>query len=482
MKFSKKYTSIAGYACLVILFAIVCIYVLLEIEGNQLSGFGETVKNVVNKILIGALIAYILNPLLNLFEYLVFVKNCVRKEVFAQKSPTEPKKRRGGQKITFNDRIEYARRIVQKDRLETYQKKLDAYENSIEKDNLKFLGKKRKRKEPQYREHPYRGISLLCTYVVFFAIVVMLGWAIIPQFIETLSNLINLIKSFGTTLPDNLYKIMQNEMVANVLDTIGYSLEDIANAIKEEVVGQLNGILSALTGIVTSLYQAVYNLLIGLILSIYFLVSKELLQKQFSTFIDSFFNTKVCYWIRFIFYDVDAKFGRFIEGKLVDSLIVGILSFVVFWLFKIPYAAMIALIVGVTNVIPFFGPFIGAIPSAAVVLIVEPKKLILFIILIILIQQIDGNLIGPQILGDSLELPPVWIICAIIIMGGLFGFAGMFFGVPIFAVIMTIIKEAARLNRAKKERKVIPALPTNEDPFPSGYSAPSGEEDPPSEN
>ena len=140
---------------------------------------------------------------------------------------------------------------------------------------------------------------------------------------------------------------------------------------------------------------------------------------------------------------------HFISGKSLDSLIIGILCFIGLTIMDMPYVALISLVVGVTNIIPFFGPFIGAIPSAFLVLIAEPSKLIPFVIFILVLQQFDGNFLGPKILGDSLGLPTFWVLFAIFIGGGLFGFIGMVAFVPLFAALYTFTKEflAERLSR-----------------------------------
>ena len=150
---------------------------------------------------------------------------------------------------------------------------------------------------------------------------------------------------------------------------------------------------------------------------------------------------------------IDKTFGGFINGKIVDSIIIGILTFIVLSIFKMPYTLLVSVIVGVTNVIPYFGPFIGAIPSALIILMIDPIKGLQFIIIIIIIQQLDGNVIGPKILGDSTGVSSFWVLFAILLFGGLFGFMGMLLGVPLFAVIYDIIRRLIRhgLYKNKKE-------------------------------
>ena len=143
-------------------------------------------------------------------------------------------------------------------------------------------------------------------------------------------------------------------------------------------------------------------------------------------------------------------FGGFLSGKIIDSLIIGILTFAIISIFNIPYSVLISVIVGVTNIIPYFGPFLGAIPCGIILLMVDPFKCITFLIIVLILQQIDGNIIGPKILGDSTGLSSFWVIFAITLFGGFFGVFGMFVGVPLFAVIYAAIRTFINQRLEKK--------------------------------
>ena len=453
MKKNKKYTTIALYACMVVLFAVICVYFLLGIDKNRYSDLFGKINDILLKILIGAVVAYILNPIVNFFEHWVFVKPSARKVILDRRKLAKAR----GEKMPLVQIFDETGKLYEQRRREEYEEALKKYrENEKRQKKRRFFAKK----EPTLKLHPFRGLSVLCTVLIFFGIIGLLIWAVAPQISQTATDLVAQLTDFSKTVYDKIQKLSENEMIAGLMKTLSDNGIDLVAKLREmsnSLIDLLNKTPQFLLNTATSLWQGLYSSLIGLIFAIYFLFSKELLLSQSRTFLESFFPDKVCYWVKFIINDIDLKFGKFIEGKLIDSLIIGILSFIIFIIFDLPYAAMIALIVGVTNVIPFFGPFMGAIPSAAIILITEPNKTILFIVLIIIIQQLDGNLIGPYILGDSLELPPVWIMSSIIIMGGLFGLFGMFFGVPIFAVILTIIKEMASISRKKKAAKTAAA-------------------------
>lgn len=453
MKKNKKYTTIAFYACLVILFAIICVYFLLGINKDRYSELFSKVHGVLLKIFIGAVVAYILNPIVNFFEHWVFVRSSARRIILDRRKLAKAR----GEEMPLVQMFDETGRLYEQNRREEYEKKLEAFRAEQKQAKSKSgIMKKFAKKEPTLKLHPFRGLSILCTLLIFFALIGLLVWTVAPQISQTAIDLVGRITEFTQKIYDKLRELSSNETVSGLikmLDDNGIDIMAKIRNVSDSLIDMLNKTPQLLFSLVSSLWEGLYSSLIGLIFAIYFLFSKEMLLSQFTSLMNSFLPDKACYWVKFIINDIDVKFGKFIEGKLIDSLIIGILSFFVFLIFDIPYAAMIALIVGVTNVIPFFGPFMGAIPSAAIILITDPGKTILFIILIIIIQQLDGNLIGPYILGDSLELPPVWIMTAIILMGGLFGFFGMFFGVPIFAVILTLVKELASISRRKKAAK-----------------------------
>ena len=146
----------------------------------------------------------------------------------------------------------------------------------------------------------------------------------------------------------------------------------------------------------------------------------------------------------------NSTFGKFLVGKILDSLIIGILTFFILTISKMPYATLISVIVGITNIIPFFGPFIGAIPSFIIILFVSPVKALWFLVIILVIQQIDGNIIGPKILGDSIGISAFWILFAILVAGKFLGLVGMIIGVPLFAVVYSLIKEIIEAKLKKK--------------------------------
>lgn len=210
-----------------------------------------------------------------------------------------------------------------------------------------------------------------------------------------------------------------------------------------------NGIWSTLT--------IVKNILIGLIVMVYLLNMKDLLRRQFRKLLFALFSQKKAKGIIEEMQYVHRVFGGFILGKIIDSIIIGILTFFVLSLMKMPYTLLVSVIVGVTNVIPFFGPFIGAIPCFILILLTSPIQSLYFAIAILIIQQIDGNIIGPKVLGDSTGLSSFWVLFSILLFGGLFGFVGMIIAVPFWAVIMNTLRRYMD-RRLKKKNLPISSL------------------------
>lgn len=219
---------------------------------------------------------------------------------------------------------------------------------------------------------------------------------------------------------------------------------------KTEFLPQTKNILASVTSGAISVVKVLFNVIIGIIISIYVLLSKESFIGQAKKLVYALFPAKQANAIVHTGHKSNKIFGGFISGKILDSLIIGILCFIGLSLLKMPYTLLVSVIVGVTNIIPFFGPYLGAIPSAILIMLSSPLHGLYFIIFILVLQQVDGNIIGPKILGDSTGLTSFWVVFAILVGGGLFGVPGMIMGVPVFAVIYYIIRNIINYVLGKK--------------------------------
>lgn len=299
-----------------------------------------------------------------------------------------------------------------------------------------------------------RAFSLFFTYLVIFAMIAGVVWLIVPQMIESVNDL----RANGTTYINNIITSL-NRIIQAIPFLEGnpdnlLSFEKLLNM----VLGWLSDYSSTLIGGIGSfasgMITVLKNILVGFFISLYVLLAKDRLnagcRRIFRALLPPKKETLLLYYIR----KAHRKFGGFFVGKIIDSILIGLLSGLLFSIFKIPYATLIAVIVGVTNIIPFFGPFIGAIPSAMIIFIKDPMKALLFCLLILAIQQFDGNILGPLILGGSTGLSSLGILVAITVTSGLLGFAGMLIGVPLFALLMAILEDYLKYKLHKKGHSV----------------------------
>lgn len=310
-------------------------------------------------------------------------------------------------------------------------------------------------KKKHKAERAITNISICFTIVTFFAIIYIMFAAIIPQFVDSVKELVNKAPELFENFMAWLRKLAgEEESIHKALDSFNESALGIIDIAVEAIMDMDFDVIfsSAVVG-VKGLIQVLTNVLVGIIAAVYILAQRKTFAKQGKMIVYSLFKEKWADKIMDEFVYVDKMFGGFINGKIVDSIIIGILTFIVLSIFKIPYALLVSVIVGVTNVIPYFGPFIGAIPSAIIILMIDPIKGLQFIIIIIIIQQLDGNIIGPKILGDSTGVSSFWVLFAILLFGGLFGFMGMLLGVPLFAVIYDIIRRLIRHGLIKNKKE-----------------------------
>jgi predicted PurR-regulated permease PerM len=287
-----------------------------------------------------------------------------------------------------------------------------------------------------------RGIGVAAALLIFIGVIVIFFNLLIPRLYDSVYNLVKTVPSGLNRMMDNLNNIKFDDSVLGsmIKAAIKEGSTSLQKWLKTDLLGRSNEIVANLTSGVISVIKGFSNVLIGMIISIYMLFSKEHFSNQSKKIVYALFKPERSNSILHFSTKTNEIFGGFIIGKIVDSIIIGILCFIIMSIFSMPYAILISVVVGVTNIIPFFGPFIGAIPSALLILIVDWKMAIYFIIMILLLQQFDGNILGPKILGNSTGLSSFWVIVAILLGGGLFGFVGMIIGVPVFALIYYMIE------------------------------------------
>ncbi len=283
-----------------------------------------------------------------------------------------------------------------------------------------------------------RFIGALSAVLLLVIIVILVVYLLIPKLVSSIASLSVTISNFATNSSDWIKTIqksfhLSNEVVNKIYEYSNQIVQSLWNTLKNLVPNIISSTWTALS--------SVGNFIIGFIVCLYILIDKKKIAISARRLSLAIFSDKHYNRARKIMYLALEKFTNFFSGKIYDSAIIGVLCFIAMLFINSEYAALIAVIVGITNIIPFFGPFIGAVPSALLLLIVNPIDCLIFVIMIIILQQIDGNIIGPRILGDSVGLSSLWIMFAILVGGAYFGFFGMLLGVPVVAVIYYVIKE-----------------------------------------
>ena len=302
-----------------------------------------------------------------------------------------------------------------------------------------------------------RSVGVLASLVMLLALILALCNMLIPELYKSIRDMVYTLPGQISDVVEKITSIQTDKSPAGIMarNLLEQGSDALQNWIKQDLLTKVNEVMSNLTVGVISFVNEILNFLIGLIVSIYILFSKETFSAQSKKIVYAVFRTNHANMILHLTKKSNEIFGGFIIGKIIDSMIIGVLCFLGLTILKMPYILLISVIVGVTNVIPFFGPYIGAIPSAILILLNDPIKGLYFLIFILVLQQLDGNVIGPKILGNSTGLSAFWVVFSILVGGGLFGFVGMIMGVPTFAVIYYII---TMLINHMLEKKKLPLL------------------------
>jgi predicted PurR-regulated permease PerM len=314
------------------------------------------------------------------------------------------------------------------------------------------------------REHKklLRILSVIISTLVFFGIIAAAFAIILPQIIKSVQTMANNFFAYFTSFQNWTMRILEDypalkETVMDRLEDLSDNwynyLYEFSQQLTNLDFANIRDVFFKVGGGAVNILVALKNALIGIIIMIYLLLSKEIFIGQMKKITVAVFPERPAATVLGIGSKLNRTLSGFISGKIIDSVIIGVLCFIVMSIMKMEYVTLISVIVGVTNIIPFFGPFIGAIPSGLLLLIAAPSQVIPFVIFIFLLQQFDGNVLGPRILGDSTGLSAFWVMVAIFI-GGHFGFGGMILAVPIFAVLYTVIKDFIEYLLQKKDMPV----------------------------
>lgn len=301
-----------------------------------------------------------------------------------------------------------------------------------------------------------RVLAIIATMLSAIIVLTTLVSIIIPLLSESVTTLFNNTQSYIVQLEEYIYDIAEQfEVETSGFDEMFATWEKMTTnfvGFAQERLPKILNYLPNLFDFSKQLTSGISSALIGIVISIYLLYGKEKFAAQIKKLGYALLKSKNMDRIVDVARFSHKTFNGFIVGKLIDSLIIGVLAFISTEILRMPFPLLLSVIIGVTNIIPFFGPIVGGIIGGVIVLMVDPTKALWFAIFVVILQQLDGNVIGPKILGDSTGLPALWVMFAIIVFGGMFGFVGMFVGVPFFSVIYALTREYA--ERKLEEKKL----------------------------
>lgn len=376
---NNQYFTICIYGSIMVLLSAVIFKCILDIEKTKMW-FGQ-IFTVLSPFIFGALLAYILNPMVHMF-YRGIAGICER----------------------INIKIKHSVHTV---------------------------------------------LSILITYVIVFGFVILTLLFVLPEIIKNIIDFVNYVPTAYNTLMDMLMQL-QERFPSLDISAISKPMSDIMPDLISTLQGFAANMIPALYALSMSIAGWIVNLLITVIVSIYMLYDKRRMMRVSWKVIYAFLPARHIPACKEILAECNRLFSSFVVGKFIDSLIIGVLCFILMTIMRLPYTLLISLIVGITNMIPYFGPFIGAIPGILIMLFISPLNAVAFTILILCLQQFDGLILGPKILGESTGMKPLWIIFAITVGGSVAGVIGMFLGVPLVAFISYLLDRYLNHRLRKK--------------------------------
>lgn len=388
-KFNNKYVKWGATALVVIILSLLFNYSLEH--KTEYQRFQTMIRNTMFPIVIGFVLAYLLNPVLNFFEHYMFTP--IGNVIFKDKNDTG-----------------------------------------------KFS----------------RGLGLIFTLVLLLLFIIGGLYLVIPQIYQSLVKIVKEAPNYYNHISEWIMSFdKKNSEVSQYLLIASERIYSQAiDYLNNDVLPNMDKIIAGITSGIVGGLKLMLNVILAIIISVYVLFEKEVLVAGVKKLTYSFFDINVANQLIRSVRFMDQVFGGFISGKIIDSFIIGLICYIFMTIVQFDYPVLISIIIGTTNIIPYFGPFIGAIPSVLILMLVDLKSGIIFAIFVLILQQVDGNIIGPVILGDRLNLSSMWILFAILVGGGFFGVAGMILGAPCFACLYALVGTICRTKLSGKKLPV----------------------------
>ena len=283
-----------------------------------------------------------------------------------------------------------------------------------------------------------KGLSILLSYVLVVLLVVLIFAILIPQLVNSVTGFIGNMDVYSAQLETLGQQIITKiELQGDIWNEV----QRLLIQSKDQIISIIQNLVPSLINVATSTFNGVFNTVFTIIISIYFLVSEDDLKELIRRSVYAILPEKVINYSKHVLSVTNTTFKGFIIGQLTDALIVGIITFLGALIFKFPYPVLIGFIAGITNIIPVLGPFIGAVPCFVIILLADPSKALWYLVFVVVLQQVDGNIICPKVVGDSIGLDGIFVIFVVLVFGSLFGMVGSILGVPVFAVIFKLYNE-----------------------------------------
>lgn len=416
VNWNRKYTTVAVYALTVIIISV--LFVVFVFKFDSFKQTFSWVGSISAPIICGIAIAYVLNPLMVWIENKLFGK-------FKAKKPKEK-----GVVISKLEHSAVGEKAV--------VKKLEQMSASVEK-------------KIHRRKVIARAVSLSLTFIIFLAVLIGIAIAIVPNVSKSIVSLAENMDGYMRSVNKWAQEVFENnpDLINTIFKEVT-SINDLISDLADQLKPMAGDILGNVSGFVGGLLVGLKNFVIGLIIAIYLLFSKERLMAQMKKVACAFMKPTRAESFLHICSRSNNIFKQYIISNLVDALIIMMFMMIGMFAMQMPYQMLIAVVCGVTNLVPFFGPFLGAIPCGLLILLVDPTKVIWFGIFVLVLQQLDGNVIKPLLFGETMGLPAIWVLVSIIVGGAMFNIPGMLLGAPVFAVIYMLFAEFVK-NRLKKK-------------------------------
>ena len=301
-----------------------------------------------------------------------------------------------------------------------------------------FLDKVFKAKVEEKNYAKKKGLSILIAYVLAFLIIGLIFAILIPQLIHSVTGFINNIDLYSKQFEQLTHQVLSK---VEIQESIWNEIQTFLIQSKDQIINILQNLVPSLVSFVTTTFNSVFNTIFTLIISIYILLSKEDLKGLIRKSVQAVLPEKTVNYLKHVLCITNETFRGFIVGQLTDALIVGIITFIGALIFKFPYPVLVGFIAGITNVIPVLGPFIGAVPCFVIILLADPTKALWYLVFVVVLQQVDGNIICPKVVGDSIGLDGIFVVFVVLVFGGMFGIVGSVLGVPVFAIVFKLYNE-----------------------------------------